>query len=100
MRPAPRNFNIDRDIPQFSFRTSAVWRVFSDRGRRDPSNINILEQRGMDRVLSYGPDGFERMVFLSVLALNVHLLGLRRRERLLEERKRESGRKRRRTKAA
>ena len=42
----------------------------------------------MDRVLSYGPDGFERMVFLSVLALNVHLLGLRRSEQLLEERKR------------
>ena len=67
---------------------------------RIESNINNLEQRGMDRVLSYGPDGFERMVFLSVLALNVHLLGLRRRERFREERKREAGRKRRGTKAA
>ena len=28
-----------------------------------------LEQRGMDRVLSYGADGFEHMVNLSVLAL-------------------------------
>ena len=30
-----------------------------------------LEQRGMDRVLSYGPDGYERMVMLSGLSLNV-----------------------------
>ena len=40
------------------------------------SCINNLEQRGMDRVLSYGADGFERMANLSVLALNVHRLGL------------------------
>ena len=33
--------------------------------------MNNLEQRGLDRVLSRGPDGFERMVDLSVLSLNV-----------------------------
>ena len=38
---------------------------------RIESHINNLEQRGLDRVLSYGPDGFERMVNLSVLSLNV-----------------------------
>ena len=76
------------------------FRMMTRTHSRIESNINNLEQRGMDRVLSYGPDGFERMVNLSVLALNVHLLGLRRRERFREERKREAMRKRRRTKAA
>jgi len=77
------------------------FRMMARSHSRIESNINNLEQRGMDRVLSYGPDGFERMVMLSVLSLNVHLLGLRRRERFREEeRKREAGRKRHRTKAA
>ena len=66
---------------------------------RIESKLNNLEQRGMDRVLSYGPDGFERMVNLSVLALNVHLLGLKVRERIQEERKQEAKRKRRAKKA-
>ena len=60
---------------------------------RVESYINNFEQRGMDRVLSYGPDGFARMVNLSVLALNVHLLGLKVRERIQEERKLEAKRK-------
>ena len=50
------------------------------------SAINNLEQRGLNRVLSRGPDGFERMVGLGVLAANVHRIGLvlqrRERERL------------------
>ena len=50
------------------------------------SAINNLEQRGLDRVLSRGADGFERMVGLGVLAANVHRIGLvlqrRERERL------------------
>ena len=47
------------------------------------SSINNLEQRGLDRVLSRGADGFERMVGLGVLAANVHRIGLvlQRRER-------------------
>ncbi len=47
------------------------------------SAINNLEQRGLDRVLSRGADGFERMVGLGVLAANVHRIGLvlQRRER-------------------
>ena len=47
------------------------------------SAINNLEQRGLNRVLSRGPDGFERMVGLGVLAANVHRIGLvlQRRER-------------------
>ena len=78
--------------PEFRMMTRAHSRI--------ESNINNLEQRGMDRVLSYGPDGFERMVMLSVLALNIHLIGLRKRELLLEERKRATRRKRRNKKAA
>ena len=64
------------------------------------SCINNLEQRGMDRVLSYGADGFERMVNLSVLALNVHRVGLTELRRLQEERKKEEKSRRRRLRAA
>ena len=40
------------------------------------SAINNLQQPGLGRVLARGPAGFERMVALSVLALNVHRIGL------------------------
>ena len=40
------------------------------------SAINNLEHRGLGRVLSYGADGFERMVALSLLAFNIHRIGL------------------------
>ena len=40
------------------------------------SAINGLEHRGLDRVRSHGADGFERTVALSVLAANLHRLGL------------------------
>ena len=59
-----------------------------------------LERRGMDRVLSHGSDGFERMVNLSVLALNVHCVGLTELRRLQEERKKEEKRRRRGLRAA
>ena len=47
------------------------------------SAINNLEHRGLDRVRAYGADGFARMVALSMVAFNVHRLGLvlRRQER-------------------
>jgi len=38
--------------------------------------INNLEIRGLDRCLSYGKDGFERHVALSIVATNVHRIGL------------------------
>jgi len=38
--------------------------------------INNLEVRGLDRCLSYGRDGFERHVALSIVATNVHRIGL------------------------
>jgi len=38
--------------------------------------INNLEIRGLDRCLSYGRDGFERHVALSVIATNLHRIGL------------------------
>ena len=43
----------------------------------------------MDRVLSYGAEGFDRMVNLSVLALNVHRVRLTEFRRLQKERKKE-----------
>lgn len=38
--------------------------------------INNLEVRGLDRCLSYGRHGFERHVALSIVATNVHRIGL------------------------
>ena len=40
------------------------------------SAINNLEQRGLDRVRTRGADGFSRTVALSILALNLHRIGL------------------------
>ena len=40
------------------------------------SCINNLEVRGLDRCLSYGKDGFERHVALSIVACNLHRVGL------------------------
>lgn len=40
------------------------------------SCINNLEVRGLNRCLSYGRDGFERHVALSVVACNLHRIGL------------------------
>jgi len=40
------------------------------------SCINNLEVRGLDRCLSYGKDGFERHVALSVVSSNLHRVGL------------------------
>ena len=48
------------------------------------STINNLEHRGLDRVRSRGAEGIARTVALSVLAANLHRLGLlvkRRRKR-------------------
>ncbi|MCF6212201.1 MAG: ISNCY family transposase, partial [Gammaproteobacteria bacterium] len=38
--------------------------------------INNLEIRGLNRCLSYGRDGFERHVALSIVATNLHRIGL------------------------
>jgi len=38
--------------------------------------INNLEVRGLKRCLSYGRDGFERHVALSIVATNLHRIGL------------------------
>ena len=53
------------------------------------SAINSLEHRGLDRVRAHGADGFERTIALSVLALNVHRIGLLiRREHRKKQRQR------------
>ncbi len=53
--------------------------VFSE-ARRQHSGveayINNLEVRGLNRCLSYGRDGFERHVALSIVATNLHRIGL------------------------
>ena len=51
------------------------------------SAINSLKHRDLDRVRAHGAEGFERTVALSVLALNVHRIGLLPRRR--EHRKRQ-----------
>ncbi len=40
------------------------------------SAINNLEHRGLDRILSYGADGFERVTALAIVAFNIHRVGL------------------------
>ena len=40
------------------------------------SAINNLEHRGLDRVRAFGADGFARVVALSVVAFNIHRIGL------------------------
>ena len=54
------------------------------------SAINNLGHRGLDRVLAHGAGGFARAVALSVVALNVHRIGLLLRcaERLKRKRRR------------
>ena len=39
------------------------------------SDINALEQHGLDRCPDTGIDGFKRYVALAVLATNLHRLG-------------------------
>ncbi len=52
------------------------------------SAIHNLEHRGLDRVRACGPDGFARVVALSVLAFNIHRLGLLLRRRALSRARR------------
>ncbi len=40
------------------------------------SAINNLEHRGLDRIVSYGSEGFERTTALAVVAFNIHRIGL------------------------
>ena len=71
---------------------------FREARRKHPaveSAINNLEQRGLDRVREKSKAGFARMVALSVLAANVHRLGV-----LVRDRERERLKKRRLRRAA
>ena len=59
--------------------------VFAAMRRQHPaveSAINNLEHRGLDRVRAQGAAGFARSVALSVVALNVHRIGLLLRRKL------------------
>ncbi len=76
------------------------WRkaepTFAKARRRHPavkSTINNLEQRGLDRVRTRGAAGIERTVGLSILAANLHRIGLiaQRRECKCLERLRKRG---------
>jgi hypothetical protein len=49
------------------------------------SGINALENHGLDRVLDYGLEGFERYVALSIVARNIQLLGRKLQEKELEK---------------
>ncbi len=75
-------------------RKRAADPTFREMRRQHPaveSAINNLEQRGRDRVLSYGAEGFARRVALSMVAFNVHRIGL-----LLQRQARAQARRRRR----
>ena len=64
---------------------------FAAMRRRHPaveSAINNLGHRGLDRILARGADGFARMTALSVLALNIHRIGLLLRRKAERRRKR------------
>ena len=53
--------------------------VFVAMRRQHPaieSAINNLEHRGLDRVRAFGADGFARVVALSIVAFNIHRIGL------------------------
>jgi len=56
------------------------------------SCINNLDQRGFDRCLSTGREGFERHVGLSVVATNVHRIGLILQRQEREKQKKEKQR--------
>ena len=62
--------------------TPRTWRLPSPTGWRRSLGTtprawpNGLEHRGLDRVRSHGADGFARTVALSVLAANLHRIGL------------------------
>jgi len=56
--------------------TSAIFRHARHQHSGVESCINNLEQRGLDRCRCRGQHGFERHVALSVLATNVHRMGL------------------------
>ncbi len=63
----------------------------------------MLEHHGMSRVLSYGADGFARMVAMSVVACNLIRIGRLRQQEIVQaerKRKRALNRERRRRLAA
>ena len=81
--------------PSAAERAREAEPAFAGARRQHPaveSAINNLEQRGLDRVRTRGAAGFERTVALSVLAANLHRIGLvlqrRERRRLERQRKR------------
>ena len=72
--------------------------VFLQARRQHPaieSCINNLEQRGLDRCLSYGKEGFERHVALSIVSCNLHRVGLILQRKERDRLKREERRRRR-----
>jgi len=56
--------------------TSDLFRTARHQHSAIESCINNLEQRGLDRCRAHGKHGFERHVALSVLATNLHRMGL------------------------
>ena len=56
------------------------------------SAINMLEHHGMQRIYSFGADGFSRMVGISIIAANLVRLGRFIREKERERLKRQQRR--------
>jgi len=84
----------DNVLPKRGYRNRAErerGETFAAMRRKHPaveSAIDNLEHRGLDRVRARGPEGFARTVALSVVALNVHRIGLLLREKARRRRRR------------
>ena len=71
-------------------------REFAEARKQHPaieSAINSLEHKGLSRVRTHGPSGFERTAALSVLAANVHRLGAVLRKAEQKRKRRQDGAK-------
>ncbi len=67
---------VDREREQ-----DAVFVVMRRQHPAIESAINNLEHRGLDRVRAFGADGLARVVALSIVAFNIHRIGLLLRRR-------------------
>ena len=72
------------DDPQRKHESSVKFKELRRTHAAVESGINALERHGLDRVLDYGLEGFERYVALSIVARNIQLLGRKLQEKELE----------------
>jgi IS5 family transposase len=74
----PRKGKLDSE--QRNYESTGSFKALRRAHAAVESGINALENHGLDRVVDYGLDGFERYVALSVVARNIQLLGCKLQE--------------------